>query len=69
MSAQGRGFYTVSNLWGSYRSLHPLQLLLDPDRQLDFVRSYIKVYEQPDGAGVGRAGMIGHHMTALIADT
>jgi len=68
--AQGRGFYTVSNLWGSYRSLHPLQLLLDPDRQLDFVRSYIKVYEQSGWMqGYGRAGMIGHHMTALIADT
>jgi predicted alpha-1,2-mannosidase len=68
--AQGQGFYTVGNLWGSYRSLHPLQLLLDSPRQLDFVRSYIKVYEQSGWMqGYGRAGMIGHHMTALIADT
>ncbi len=69
-SSEGRGFYTVSNLWGSYRSLHPLQLLLDPDRQLDFVRSYLKVYEQSGWMqGYGRSGMIGHHQTALIADT
>lgn len=67
--ARGQGFYTVGNLWGSYRSLHPLQLLLDSRRQLDFVRSYIKVYEQSGWMqGYGRAGMIGHHMTALIAD-
>jgi predicted alpha-1,2-mannosidase len=68
--SEGHGFYTVGNLWGSYRSLHPLQLLLDPGRQLDFVRSYIKVYEQSGWMqGYGRASMIGQHMTALIADT
>ncbi|MCX5757459.1 MAG: GH92 family glycosyl hydrolase, partial [Candidatus Hydrogenedentes bacterium] len=69
-ASEGHGFYTVNNLWGSYRSLHPLQLLLDPARQLDFVRSYIKVYEQSGWMqGYGRPAMVGHHMTALIADT
>ena len=67
--ANGRGFYPVNNLWGSYRSLHPLQLLLDPARQTDFVRSYLRVDEQSGWMqGWARPGMIGHHQAALIAD-
>jgi predicted alpha-1,2-mannosidase len=50
--------------------LHPLQLLLDPARQVDFVRSYTCIYEQSGWMlGWGRAGMVGHHQAALIADT
>ncbi len=68
--SEGRGFYLGGNLWGSYRSLHPLQLLLDPRRQVDFVRSYMNLYEQWGWMlGYGRMSMIGHHMTALTADT
>ena len=68
--AEGHGFYVGGNLWGSYRSLHPMQLLLDPQRQVDFVRSYMRLYEQWGWMlGYGRMSMIGHHMTALAADT
>ncbi len=72
--ANGRGFYALDSLefdlWGSYRSLHPLQLLLDPHRQLDFVRSYIQAYEQWGWMqGYERPVMIGHHQAAVIADT
>ncbi len=67
--AGGRGFYSINNLWGSYRSLLPLQLLLDPARQIDLVRSYIQVYQQSGWMqGYARPGMIGQHQTALIAD-
>lgn len=67
--AGSRGFYAVSNLWGSYRSLLPLQLLLDPERQLDLVRSYIQIYQQSGWMqGWGRPSMIGQHQTALVAD-
>jgi len=30
----------------TYRSLHPLQLLIEPGRQQDMVRSYLRMYEQ-----------------------
>lgn len=45
-SAGGRGFYAGGRLWGSYRSLHPLQLLIAPAREQDFIQSYVRLYEQ-----------------------
>jgi predicted alpha-1,2-mannosidase len=69
--AGGHGFYPSSgSLWGSYRSQHPLQLLLDPQRQVDFVRSFLSLYDQSGRMmGTGRTGMIGHHVAALVLDT
>ena len=73
--AQGHDFYVDDGLWDTYRSLHPLQLLLDSKRQEDMVRSYIRMYEQngwlpsfPSVAGE-QAVMIGHHAAAFILDT
>ncbi|MBQ3223360.1 MAG: GH92 family glycosyl hydrolase [Clostridia bacterium] len=67
-------FYTNDGLWDTYRDAHPLQLLLEPARQQDIIRSYIRMYEQsgwmpsfPALQG-SRAVMIGKHSTALIAD-
>jgi predicted alpha-1,2-mannosidase len=61
-------------LWDTYRSLHPLQILLDPHRQQDMVRSYLRMYEQsgwlpsfPSVAGE-QAAMIGHHAAPFIVD-
>jgi predicted alpha-1,2-mannosidase len=69
--AGGRGFYpTTGSLWGSYRSQHPLQLLLDPQRQIDFVRSFLDLYDESGRMmGTGRNSMIGHHVAALVLDT
>ncbi len=71
----GHDFYAGDGLWDTYRSMHPLQLILDPKRQEDMVRSYIRMYEQsgwmpsfPSIAGDG-AVMIGHHSSAFITDT
>src|SRR5262249_24729487 len=73
--AEGHDFYADDGLWDTYRSLHPLQLLLDSKRQEDMVRSYIRMYEQsgwlpsfPSVAGE-QAVMIGHHAAAFILDT
>jgi predicted alpha-1,2-mannosidase len=73
--AQGHDFYVDDGLWDTYRSLHPLQLLLDPRQQEDMIRSYLRMYEQsgwlpsfPSAAGE-QAVMIGHHAAALILDT
>jgi len=73
-SADGHDFYVDDGLWDTYRSAHPLSLLIEASRQLDMVRSYIRMYEQsgwlPSFPSMGgdRAVMIGHHSTALIAD-
>jgi predicted alpha-1,2-mannosidase len=73
--AQGHDFYVDDGLWDTYRSLHPLQLLLNGKRQEDMVRSYIRMYEQsgwlnsfPSAAGE-QVPMIGHHAAELILDT
>jgi predicted alpha-1,2-mannosidase len=72
--AQSRDFYTDDGLWDTYRSLHPLQLLLNAQQQEDMVRSYLRMYEQsgwlpsfPSVAG-DQAVMIGHHAAAFILD-
>lgn len=78
-AAEGHGFYVGGRLWGAYRSLHPLQLLIDPAREQDFIRSYIRLYEQggwlpsiatlgPDRPTMYRPSMLGHHIAALITD-
>jgi putative alpha-1,2-mannosidase len=63
-----------NNFWDTHRSLHPLQLLLDPRRQVDMIRSLLRLYEQsgwlPTVPTIGgdRGVMIGHHGTAFITD-
>jgi predicted alpha-1,2-mannosidase len=74
-AAEGHHFYSDDGLWDTYRSLHPLQLLLDPARQVDMVRSYLRMYDQTGWlpafplVNSERAFMIGHHATPFIVDT
>ena len=74
-AADGHDFYVGDGLWDTYRSEHPLQLLLEPKVQQDIVRSYLRMYEQsgwlPSFPGLSGelSPMIGHHATAMIADT
>ncbi len=72
--SNGHDFYVDDGLWDTYRSLHPLQLLLDAPKQEDMIRSYLRMYEQsgwlpsfPSVAGE-QAVMIGHHAAAYILD-
>jgi len=71
----GRPFFVDDWLWDTYRSLHPLMLILDPVQQADMVQSYIRMYEQsgwmpgfPQFYGDFPA-MIGFHSAALVWDT
>jgi predicted alpha-1,2-mannosidase len=73
--ADGHDFYVDDGTWDTYRSLHPLQLLLNPRQQEDMVRSYLRMYEQsgwlpsfPEVTGE-QAAMIGHHADEFILDT
>lgn len=74
-NADGHDFYIDDGTWDTFRSLHPLQLLLDSSQQEDMVRSYLRMYEQsgwlpsfPSIAGE-QAVMIGHHADQFILDT
>jgi predicted alpha-1,2-mannosidase len=72
--AAGHDFYVDDGLWDTYRSLHPLQMLMDARQQDDMIQSYVRMYEQsgwmpsfPSVAGE-QAVMIGHHAASLILD-
>ncbi|QHT62822.1 glycoside hydrolase family 92 protein [Paenibacillus lycopersici] len=69
-----RGFYVTDNIWDTYRCLHPLQQLLDPERKQDMIQSYVRMYEQsgwlpqfPFVQG-DLPVMTGNHSAALIYD-
>jgi len=74
-ATNGSDFYVEDGLWDTFRSMHPLQLLLDGHRQEAMVRSYLEMYQQsgwlpsfPSVAGE-QAVMIGHHAAQMILDT
>lgn len=67
-------FYVTDQLWDTFRSAHPLRIIIDPQRELDMIRSYISMYEQsgwlprfPMLEG-DRPCMLGHHGIAMITD-
>jgi predicted alpha-1,2-mannosidase len=72
--SKGRDFYTDDWIWDTYRSLHPLRMILFPDMENDMLHSYVRMYQQsgwvPSFPTVfGEHGaMIGHHQAAYFAD-
>jgi predicted alpha-1,2-mannosidase len=75
-SADGHGFNPGNGgtaMWGNYRSLEPLHLLVHPEQQIDMMRTYVILYEQT-GRMIGRdlgfgRGLSGHHLIAVALDT
>jgi len=71
----GHNFYNIDNIWDTYRTLHPLQLLIDPQCQIDMIRSYLHMFEQcgwlPQFPSIGGdlPIMTGNHTAAMITDT
>ena len=70
----GYDFYVGDGTWDTYRSQHPLQILIEPELQNNIVRSYIRMYEQsgrlprfPYHEG-DRPVMIGNHAASFIMD-
>ena len=67
----GHDFYQLGESWGSFRSLYPLGVILEPERQNDIVRSYIRMYEQRGWLGdaaLDQRVMTGRHETVTITD-
>jgi predicted alpha-1,2-mannosidase len=72
--ADGHDFYVDDGAWDTFRSMHPLQLLLNGKQQEDMIRSYLRMYAQsgwmpsfPSVSGP-KAVMIGHHSDEIILD-
>ncbi len=68
--------YTVFSLWDTYRALHPLFNIIQPDRNNDMIKSMLAHYDQsvhhmlPVWSHYANENwcMIGYHATSVIAD-
>lgn len=72
---KGQHNYSTYSLWDTYRSLHPLYTLFQPDKVPDIVQGLVrKASESPDGPpvwtlqGVETGTMIGCHSISVIAE-
>ncbi len=73
-SAQGRRQYTVFSLWDTFRALHPLLTILEPQRTSEIVQTFLAQYQQRGRLPVWELAanetdcMIGYHSVSVIAD-
>ncbi|MDQ6647664.1 MAG: GH92 family glycosyl hydrolase, partial [Pseudomonadota bacterium] len=73
--SQGEHNYSTYSLWDTYRALHPLFTLYQPERVPDLVNGLIRMAaESPEGPpvwplqGVETGCMIGYHSASVIAE-
>ncbi len=73
--APGRANYSTYSLWDTYRALHPLVTIIDPQRAADFAANLIDMgAESPSGPciwplqGIETFCMIGWHSSSVIAE-
>jgi predicted alpha-1,2-mannosidase len=73
---EGTPFYVDDWIWDTYRATHPLRVLIEPEKERDMLRSYIRMAQQtpekwlptfPGAAGDGHA-MNCNHGVAIFAD-
>ena len=75
-TSEGFTNYTIFSLWDTYRALHPLFNLIQPDRNNDMIKSMLAHHDQsvhnmlPIWSHYANENwcMIGYHATSLIAD-
>ena len=66
--------YTVFSLWDTFRALHPLMTILEPDMTNDFIKTFLLHYQQGGKLPVWELWgnetncMIGYHSVSVIAD-
>jgi predicted alpha-1,2-mannosidase len=72
--AAGFDYYTVFSLWDTYRAAHPLYTLIEPKRDNDFIRTFLRQYEEGgmlpvwELSGNETECMIGYHAVPVIVD-
>ncbi len=66
--------YTVFSLWDTFRALHPLMTILEPDMTRDWIKTFLLHYQQGGRLPVWELWgnetdcMIGYHSVSVIAD-
>lgn len=72
--AKDFNYYTVFSLWDTYRTENPLLTLLDRKHTLDFIKTFLAMYEQNGALPVWPLAneetwcMIGNHAIPVITD-
>jgi putative alpha-1,2-mannosidase len=73
-AAVGFDYYTVFSLWDTFRAEHPLLSLIDRKRTLDFVKTFLAMYEQGGLLPIWPLAsnetycMVGNHSIPIIVD-
>ncbi|BAU54462.1 GH92 family glycosyl hydrolase [Mucilaginibacter gotjawali] len=73
-TANGFSYYTVFSLWDTYRAEDPLLNLIDRKRTLDFIKSFLAMYEQGGLLPIWPLAsnetycMVGNHSIPVIVD-
>lgn len=74
VAPEGKPMYTVFSLWDTFRALHPLLTIIDPEQNSLYIRTLLQQYQ--DGgilpmwelAGNYTGTMIGYHAVPVIVD-
>lgn len=72
---QGHNYYCDDGIWDTYRGMHPLQLILEPQVHRDILESYLRMYSQSGwlprfpNLGGNAPCMIGHHTVSILAES
>ncbi|WP_426667611.1 GH92 family glycosyl hydrolase [Mucilaginibacter sp. McL0603] len=72
--AEGFNYYTVFSLWDTYRAEDPLFTIIERKRTLDFIKSFLAMYEQGGLlpiwplASTETYCMVGNHSIPVIVD-
>lgn len=72
--ADGWTQYTVFSLWDTFRTLHPLMTIIEPQRTNDWINTFLAQYREGGALPVWELAanetdcMIGYHAVPVIAD-
>ena len=72
--AEGFDYFTLFSLWDTFRAAHPLFTLIEPERTVDFIKTFLAQFEQGGALPVWELSgnetmtMIGYHAIPVIAD-
>ena len=71
----GHEYYTDDGIWDTFRGMHPLQLIIEPQVHRDTLESYLRMYQQsgwlPRFPHIGGnfPCMLGHHTVSSLAES
>lgn len=72
---EGHAYYCDDGIWDTFRGMHPLQLLIEPEVHRDTIESYLRMYKQsgwlprfPYLKG-NVPCMLGHHTVSILTES